>query len=62
MAAASPFQQKAVERVYPGYQFYEWCSKCGKSTRHIFGWYKGAYLTCLDCKPEAEKEIECTTS
>lgn len=41
------------------FHIYEsWCTPCKGKTPHLFAWYKGHWLTCLQCKPEAKEIVK----
>ncbi len=49
---------KAVKQIFPGDNVgYLWCSVCATQTEHVFGYWKGGYLTCMTCHPAAQEEI-----
>ena len=53
MMTASPFSQRPVERIQPGYTWTDRCPDCEQYTTHI--WYSPSHIACQHCQQEAER-------
>jgi hypothetical protein len=50
-----------LSATYPleaGVPYPAWCTTCQSKTPHVWGWFRGHWVTCLKCNPEAEAIIK----
>jgi len=40
------------------FNYPSWCYTCDAQTPHLYGWWRGHWLTCLTCHPEAKEVVD----